>query len=84
MIIYNNRFVTKSDITEYISPEQLLVQFGGTDEWKYKYNHQELMEQANEVWGYDPLIIEDNEMDNDVHEDNVEESIKQVNNRDAH
>ncbi len=77
MIFSINRFVTKSDITEYVSPDQLLIQFGGTDTWTYHYNQGELKAQADEVWGHDPLIIEDIDIDND--EDDVEESIKQVN-----
>lgn len=73
------RFVTKSDITEYVAPDQLLEKFGGTDKWTYKYDQEELKEVMGDIWVRDPLIMEDNEpqppSDN---ESGIEDSVKQV------
>ena len=83
-MIYNlyHRFVTKSDITEYISPDQLMVQFGGTDTWTYRYDPDELRKQAEQVWERDPLIAEDDEQEEEedgfVDDYTPEESLKQV------
>lgn len=69
------RFVTKSDITEYISPDQLLTKFGGTDPWTYCYDPEELKELMGDIWENDPLIVEE---DDQYIESSIEDSIKQV------
>lgn len=51
------RFVTKSDVTEYISPDNLLVDFGGEDNWKFTFNKEKAQREAEEVWQTDPWVV---------------------------
>ncbi len=71
--------MTKSDITDYVSPDQLLVKFGGTDTWVYEYNPVEMRQIAEGVWQRDPLIIEETESEGEgLEEEESEDSLKQV------
>lgn len=65
------KFVTKSDITDYVSPSQLMVQFGGDDPYVYDFDseYETLRSECEEVWERDPLTS---------YEDEEEESLKQV------
>jgi hypothetical protein len=53
------KFVTKSDITDYISASQLLTQFGGEDDWTYDPEEykREMRDQVESIWAKDPLGI---------------------------
>ena len=44
------RFVTRSDITDYVASEQLLTQFGGEDTWKYVFNREEMKREIVQIW----------------------------------
>ena len=70
-----NRFVTKSDITDYISSDQLLLYYGGTDTWTYEYDPEKLREEAGAVWESDPLISEVDEEDEFEDEQIVEKQV---------
>ena len=70
--------MTKSDITDYVSPDQLLVKFGGTDTWVYEYDPVEMKQIAEGVWQRDPLIMEDSEDEGLEEEGSEEDSLKQV------
>ena len=57
MWFFSLRFVTKSDVTDYISPDNLLVDFGGEDRYKYTFDKEAAQRAAEEVWQTDPWVI---------------------------
>lgn len=64
-----SRFVTKADISTYIDPKELLSEFGGNDQWKFKYDPEELQREADLVWKLDTNTADQEE----VEEEEVEE-----------
>ena len=55
--IFSLRFVTKSDVTDYVSPDNLLVDFGGEDRYKFTFDKETAQREAEEVWQTDPWVI---------------------------
>ena len=74
------RFVTKSDITDFISPDQLLVQFGGEDDWIYdpQQYKAEVEHEGQFIWSRDPLGQPEDDED-DEQQQEQEEKERQVN-----
>ena len=54
---FSLRFVTKSDVTDYVSPDNLLVDFGGEDQYKFTFDKEAAQREAEEVWQTDPWVI---------------------------
>ena len=55
--IFPLRFVTKSDVTDYIAPDNLLIEFGGEDPYKFTFDKEAAQREAEEVWQTDPWVI---------------------------
>lgn len=76
------KFVTKSDITDYISPSQLLTMFGGVDDWTFDAVtfKEELRKEHDSVWLRDPLGVspdEGIEVEEEEEEDGEGEGLKE-------
>ena len=67
--------MTKSDITDYISPSQLLPMFGGTDEWTFDAEafKEELRKEHDSIWLSDPLGAPPQEEKEEEEEEEEEE-----------
>lgn len=44
------RFITRSDITDYVDTDQLQTQFGGQDSWEYVFDREEMRHQVQLIW----------------------------------